>query len=119
MSSFPILKTGAVAQYPATREVRAEATVLRFLDGTEQRYRVAGQPGHRWIIHLDLLDEEEIAGIEKLFEEAQGRCGSFSFTDPWDSRTYEDCSFDQEEIEGRRSGESRCGTVVVIRENRN
>ena len=56
MSSFPTLKTGAVMQYPAIRESRRETTVLRFVDGAEQRYRDGGSAAHRWAIRLDQLD---------------------------------------------------------------
>ena len=45
MSAFPKLKTGAVAQYPASRALSQATEVVRFLDGTEQRYRAAGRPG--------------------------------------------------------------------------
>ena len=39
MSDFPKLRTGVVAQYPATRELRFSTSVTSFLDGSEQRYR--------------------------------------------------------------------------------
>jgi len=37
MASFPTLKTSAVAQYPATKAVKFQNQVMRFVDGTEQR----------------------------------------------------------------------------------
>jgi hypothetical protein len=39
MATFPKLKTNAVAQYPASKTARYQNQALRFLDGTEQRYR--------------------------------------------------------------------------------
>ena len=39
MNEFPKLKTGAVAQYPAQRTTRYSTHVMRFMDGSEQRYR--------------------------------------------------------------------------------
>ena len=36
---FPTLKTGAVMQYPGKRILQFSTDVVRFLDGTEQRYR--------------------------------------------------------------------------------
>ena len=38
MSEFPPLKTGAVMQYPAQKEARFSTTVVRFTDGSEQRF---------------------------------------------------------------------------------
>jgi hypothetical protein len=118
MSSFPTLKTGAVMQYPAVRESRRETTVLRFVDGAEQRYRDSGSAVHRWAIRLDQLDEDEVAAIERLFDEAGGRAGTFSFRDPWDGTLYETCSFDEDEFSGTWREEGRGETAVVVRENR-
>jgi hypothetical protein len=92
MATFPILKTGAVIQYPATRQSRYQNQALRFLDGTEQRYRDCAGPLLRWQIPLSLLDESELAAIEQFFEDNQGAFGSFAFTDPWDGTAHPDCS---------------------------
>ena len=119
MSSFPTLQTGAVAQYPTVREQRREAAVLRFVDGSEQRYRDSGNTTRRWMIRLDQLDEEELAAIERLFDEAQGRAGSFAFKDPLDGSVYENCSFDEDELTIARRDEDQSATVVIVRENRN
>ncbi|MBI4876806.1 MAG: DUF2460 domain-containing protein [Acidobacteria bacterium] len=118
MSSFPRLKTGAVAQYPAVRELRSDTTVLRFVDGEEQRYRASAGAVRRWEIRLELLDEDELEAVERLFREMQGRSGSFQFRDPWDGRLYEDCSFEDDEFAGQRSGEQRGEASFVVRENR-
>ena len=64
MATFPILKTTAVAQYPAMRYVQFRNQTVRFVDGTEQRYRDASGPLHRWGIQLSELDESEIAAVE-------------------------------------------------------
>ena len=62
MASFPTLKTGVVAQYPSDRARRFSTQVLRFLDGSEQRFAGFGAPLKRWLIRLELLDEAELAG---------------------------------------------------------
>lgn len=118
MADFPTLKTGAVMQYPAIRELRRDATVLRFVDGTEQRYRDGAAAAHRWVIRLIQLDDDELAAIERLFREANGRAGSFSFQDPWDGSVYDDCSFDDDEFSGAWRDEGRGETTVTVRENR-
>lgn len=117
MAEFPTLKSGAVAQYPLVRELRRDTDVLRFIDGAEQRYR-GGETVRRWVIRLDRVDEEELAAIERLFEETQGRAGSFSFRDPWDGSTYQDCSFEEDDFTERRRGEGLGEAVLIIRENR-
>src|SRR5215467_14663731 len=92
MAGFPILKTGAVAQYPAIRASQYRNQICRFVDGNEQRYRDSSGPLHRWTIQLNQLDETEMAAMEQFFLANQGRFGNFTFIDPWDSVSYPNCS---------------------------
>lgn len=118
MSEFPKLKTGAVLQHPAEWGHEPQTYVVRFVDGTEQRFRERGSPLRKWIIRLDLLDEEEARRVEQFFEAQQGRCGSFAFTDPWDGQQYPDCSFEQDVLEIRFADHMRAETALVVRQNR-
>ncbi len=117
VSAFPKLKTGVVAQYPCVRRAEYGTEVLRFVDGSEQRYRKRGR-GRRWVIRLQLLDETELARVEEFFAAQQGRFGSFAFEDPWDGTVYADCSFAEDELGMELAGEGRGRVAVVIRENR-
>ena len=117
MSEFPRLKTGAVMQYPARRSVECATEVLRFVDGSAQRYRQRPLM-RRWVIQLERLDEEELQNLQQFFVSAQGCAGSFSFVDPWDEIRYEDCSLEGDELAVEVSGEMRGRTVLVVRENR-
>ena len=116
--TFPKLKTTAVAQYPATKTVVFQNSILRFVDGTEQRYRGSGAPLHRWKVRLSELDEGELAAIDHFFWLNQGRLGNFAFTDPWDGTTYLNCSLDGDELKMTTSGEMRGKTELTIVENR-
>ena len=91
MASFPTLKTGAVAQYPAQRILQFQNQALRFVDGSEQRYRDSAGGLRQWVIQLSALDEGEMAAIENFILAIQGRFSSFSFTDPWDGTQYPTC----------------------------
>ena len=119
MNAFPKLKTGAVAQYPAGRALVHATEVLRFLDGTEQRYRTRAAAGRRWTIHLKLLDETEVARLQEFFITEQGRFGSFSFEDPWDGSVHADCSLEDDNFEVELLGETRGRLVLVVKENNN
>jgi len=118
MASFPILKTTAAVQYPATRYVQFRNQTVRFVDGTEQRYRDAGGPLHRWEIRLSELDESEMAAIEEFFEANQGAFGNFSFTDPWDGRVYPSCSLLGDTLDVQAVAEMRDSTSLTVMENR-
>lgn len=118
MTSFPALKTGAVAQYPTDRQRNFSTQVFRFLDGSEQRFPGYGAPLRRWTIRLDLLDESELTNLEQFFESEGGRAGNFSFTDPFDGTVYANCSFDADQLALNFTGPQQGQTTVVIRENR-
>ncbi len=112
MGEFPVLKTGAVMQYPADYRISFSTHVVRFLDGGEQRCREYSGALRRWVVRLDLLDDEE------RFESQQGALGEFSLTDPWDGTVYPSCSLEDGEEAWELVGENRNRTTLVIRENR-
>lgn len=114
MSSFPKLKTGAVAQYPAVRETRFATEIHTFLDRAEQRYRDRSTARRRWLIDLSRLDEVELSALTRFFDEQQGRLGRFDFEDPWSGLIVADCRFDQDEIVLRSDGELDSAVQVVI-----
>jgi hypothetical protein len=118
MANFPSLKTGAVAQYPATRRTRYQNQALRFVDGTEQRYRDCSGPLRRWEIRLSQLDEGEMAALEEFFTANQGAYGSFAFTDPFDGATYPDCSLEADALGLTGVAEMSSTASLTVIENR-
>jgi hypothetical protein len=118
MSTFPNLKTNAVAQYPATRAFRFHNRAMRFVDGVEQRYRDSAGPLHRWELRLDALDESEMAALEQFFADNQGCFGSFAFTDPWDGTEYPNCSLASDQLDLTAVAEMQGKTSLTVIENR-
>ncbi len=118
MPTFPKLKTGAVAQYPAARALEFKTECVRFVDGSEQRYRDSEGPLHRWDIELSHLDEAEISGIEQFFESAQGSFASFEFIDPWDGMRYANCGVETDSLDLTFAGEMNAAARLVIVERR-
>ena len=118
MANFPALKTGAVAQYPLDRTRQFSTQVLRFLDGSEQRFAGFGAPLKRWRIRLELLDEAELASIEEFFAEQNGRAGTFAFTDPWDGTVHASCSFEDDRMTASYRGPGDGAASVGVKENR-
>jgi hypothetical protein len=117
MSTFPRLKTGAAAQYPASRTAGYATQAFRFLDGAQQKFPQRGGAATRWIIKLDLLDDSEVAEVCAFFQSQQGRFGTFSFVDPWDGSTHANCSFESDELTLGLDGEARGKLQVAIKEN--
>lgn len=111
---FPRLKTGAVAQYPITRELRLQNQAVRFVDGSEQRYRDAAGVKQRWTIRLDFLDEGELAAVEEFFAAQQGAYGMFTFTDPWDATAYPNCRIESDEATFTGAGQLQGKTTLTV-----
>jgi hypothetical protein len=51
MATFPVLSSGAVMQYPASLALGRPAQVIRFIDGTDQRFIARGKELRRWQIN--------------------------------------------------------------------
>ena len=118
MSTFPLLKTGAVTQYPASVVQQYSTDVVVFLDGTEQRSRNWSGQARRWLIDLSLLDDAEARSIEELFVTQAGSYSSFSFVDPWSGTTYTDCSFAEDTLSISMESQDRTKLRLTIVENR-
>lgn len=116
MADFPVLRTGALAQYPSERVIEHATTALQFVDGSEQRWRETGSGGRRWVLRFSGLDDGEAAALASFFEAQGGRSGHFSFTDPWTGKAYEDCSIDQDTFSLEFREQGAAGTIT-IREN--
>ena len=117
MADFPTLSTGAVTQYPSTASVRHQTQVLRFVDGSEQRWPQTGNTQRSWTLHLSRVSEEELSAIEEFFAAQQGRFGTFSFRDPFDGVEYESCSFDADSLQCHLFDEESAQSTLIIRTN--
>ncbi len=115
MATFPTLKTGAVAQYPSDLQQNFSTTVVRFLDGSEQRFPWYAAALKRWVIRLELLDESELTALQAFFVSEGGRAGTFSFTDPF-SGSMVTCMFDSDELDLTFAGVGNGKGQVVIRQ---
>ena len=91
MATFPVLSSGAVAQYPTALVAGQAAQVIRFLDGSNQRYLTQGRMLRSWEIRLDLLNESEIQQLETFFALLEGDYSPFVFPDPFTGTSVVDC----------------------------
>jgi hypothetical protein len=117
MNTFPELRTSAVAQYPLSSRTTYVTEVLRFTDGSEQRYSNCGQPVRRWVIRLDRLDEGELGAVRLFFRSQAGISGRFAFTDPVSGVEYPNCSFAQQSMTGELRDVGQATTALILRTN--
>ncbi len=93
MANFPQLSTRAVTQYPLQITSGQASQVIRFLDGSDQRYLMQGRTLRRWQIKLNLLNEQEAQTLASFFETQLGDYLSFEFPDPYSGAAVPNCRF--------------------------
>jgi phage-related protein len=114
MSAFPTLRTGAVAQYPLDRTVSFQTQAVKFLDGSQQRFRLYGAGLRRWKIRLDLLDEAELAAIDAFLQQ-QGT-SVFPFADPVTGDQVAGCILTGQTYDAGMSSELDANASLTIEE---
>jgi hypothetical protein len=93
MATFPQLSSNAVMQYPAPQAHVRAGRIVRFIDGSDQRFIALGKTVRSWQINLTLLNEQEVADIEAFFEEQGGEYSMFDFPDPVSGAIVPNCRF--------------------------
>jgi hypothetical protein len=111
---FPTLKTGAVAQYPLHRGLRFQTQAVRFMDGSLQRYRIYGGNLRRWMVKLDLLDEQELGALIAFVEQQGG--AAFAFTDPLTGDSVANCIISGQSFAAGMTDEMNAQATVSIEE---
>lgn len=93
MTTFPLLSSGAVTQYPTPQTTGQAAQVIRFIDGSDQRYLAQGRSLRQWEIQLNLLTDSELHELESFFAAQQGDYMPFTFPDPISGADVPNCRF--------------------------
>jgi hypothetical protein len=93
MTTFPLLNSGAVTQYPAPLTSGQAVQVIRFVDGVDQRYLMQGRTFRQWEIQLNLLTDIELQQLEAFFLAQQGDYTAFVFPDPISGTNVPNCRF--------------------------
>ena len=114
MAQFPVLSTGAVTQYPTPLTSGQAVGVIRFVDGTDQRYLTQPQILRQWQIQLELLNDGEIGGLEAFFIEMNGAYGLFTFPDPFSGANVPNCRFATDGMETINSGVNASATSLWV-----
>ena len=114
MPSFPILKSGAVAQYPLGWGLRFTTGEVAFLDGSRQTYQLRGRAGRRWLVRLDQLGPEELNSVIDFAEAQTGE--TFPFVDPLSGDTIAHCVIAESGVGVGMSSEAGGHAVLAIEE---
>lgn len=98
MASFPKLKTGSVAKYPATRQRVYRTMVHTFCDMSEQRFSKGNGPLCTWQLtysNINTADKETLRGFFDGREGATDTTWDITIEDPDPAHptTYTDMQF--------------------------
>jgi hypothetical protein len=91
MLTFPTLSTGAVAQYPLPISYTSPVEIIRFIDGTDQRFVSRGRSLRSWHVQLSFVNDDEIAQLEDFFGALGGQYSQFAFPDPYSGQLVPNC----------------------------
>jgi len=111
---FPRLSSGAVAQYGSPMGSVWPAQVIRFLDGTDQRFLSSDSPLRRWLIDLRLLNESEVAAVEAFFNAVSGEFLLFIFPDPISGVGVPNCRVGAPELISEYQGVDIAATSIWV-----
>lgn len=113
MSYFPVLKTGAEAQYGIERLQDCPVTVQRFLDGRTRRF--AQERTRRiWRLRLSELSAQEAERINTFAGDHFETGEPFIFRDPWTGEDYPGCEIRGGQIQIRADGEHKYHVQLLI-----
>jgi hypothetical protein len=85
MLYYPQLTTGAVSQFPVTRNTNMRAVANQLPSGYTIRMADTGAQKVQWRLQYSALTDGELASIESLFESSEGQLNTFTFLDPTDN----------------------------------
>ncbi|MBV8812522.1 MAG: hypothetical protein JO033_27945 [Acidobacteriaceae bacterium] len=116
MPTFPLLSSGAVAQYSLPVLTGQAVQTIRFLDGADQRYLIQGRTFRQWEIRLTLLTDSEIAQLQTFFTEQQGDYTKFDFPDPLSGQMIPNCRLLIPEMTCSYEGVGASSTLLYVTE---
>ncbi len=98
MPTFPSLSSGAITQYPLIFGISQGTSVVRFMDGADQRFLTQGRQFRSWEIRLALLNDSELEQLEAFFDSQQGAYSTFTFPDPISGLDIANCRIGASEL---------------------
>lgn len=85
MLVFPQLSSGAVTQWPIRRTRVSRTVVNESMDGSRIKLGDSGADAMEWDLQYSAITDSERSALWHLFENCEGRLGSFTFLDPADN----------------------------------
>jgi hypothetical protein len=104
-----------IVQRPFTRVLRFFTSKIDLENGLRYAYPLRTVPIASWQISYSALNDTEIATLGSFFL-ANGRYGTFTFTDPEDASVHPSCRFGMDDLVIRHLGPRQNAAEVTIEE---
>jgi hypothetical protein len=88
---------------------------IPFVDGSSKRFAIK-KPKRRWTVHLEGLNEGELAAVSDFHRQHMGELLEFEFEDPWTGMVVPGCHFTGIGLRVRLEGLERGGADLEIEE---
>jgi len=82
MLYFPQLASGAVGQYPISKNLVQRTITNTLPDGSTIKYADPGAPMVQWQLQFQELSDSEIALLQQFYAACEGQLNAFTFADP-------------------------------------
>lgn len=115
MADFPLLRSGARAQYPLTRVTRFDTHVVRFVDGGEQRFRTHPGAERVWEVRLSDLDSDEARSFRSFVDQNAGQQGEFFFIDPESGAAVPECHLADDALQMTQTDDEKHATQLRVK----
>lgn len=99
MEEFPVLRSGALVQYPVRRGQGTVHMNVEFWGGGGQSYVRKKANALTWMLKYVGLSEEEVAYLLEFCEKHEESGMLFSFRDPIEGTLYDHCRVEPDSIE--------------------
>lgn len=110
---FPVLISGQLAQYSATRSTPAQHLELFFEGYTRQTHRITSVPMRTWRLAYSNLLPEEALRLRAFFESLPVN-GEFEFTDPWTGEVFTTCRLANDRLTLTCDADNRYAALVEV-----
>ncbi|MBL8179952.1 MAG: hypothetical protein JNK48_35055 [Bryobacterales bacterium] len=115
MAVIPIEQTNSPAEYPLHATKRFHNSSIRFLDGTEQRFRARHQPSMIWQLQYRNQNPGEMAAWMPFLDGALGSQSVFDFIDPVGMTVHSGSRMAANDVEVEQVGVHRADIAIAIR----
>jgi hypothetical protein len=113
MPTLPLLRSGSSVQYPFVTRHKCTTEIIRFIDGSEQRFTQAGAT-RTWKISLSDLMPEEVIALDAFAQSNLANNDRFTFHDPVSGDVLNQCNLATEPIEIEHVGEQRASLSLIV-----